>query len=188
MSLIASASRDPPSLCHEQSLEGGDTGCWGGGVVTAPHNTTKHPGFNEKGDAAPLFPRHAASDRHHHAFITSFLHCKMNVPSSSPPSPPPKVRQIWERAVKGAVPFAATTTTAMQPPPPSRPPCPPSARCRQQPWGGQPPAVMGFAPPGDARPPSTQLLLSSRFRSLGQARRRCSQSTRGDVATGHFVI
>ena len=169
-----------PPACADERLPEAAGGWLLGGHPSAQHNT--HPGFNKKGDAAPVFPRHAASNWHRHTFVTSFLHYTMNVPSSSPPSPPQKVHQIWERAVKGVVPFAA----AVQPPLPSHHPCLPSAVCGQQLWGGQPPAVPGACFPWGHQASFHTAASLKPFPKLQAGSEALQPKHPGDVATGHF--
>lgn len=56
-------------------------GSWSG------HCGTQHTTFNEEAAAAPVFPWRAMSNWYCHIFVTSFWHCKMNIPSCSSPSP-----------------------------------------------------------------------------------------------------
>lgn len=140
-----------------------------GGSCSPQHN--KHPGFNETGEAAPVFPWHAVSDWHRHTFITSFVHCNVNVPSSSPPSALRRFTKSESERRRELCPFLL--------PSPFLPPLPTlgGIQVAGVGWVGSQYLCLGFAPLRGTRPPSTQPLLSSCFRSFRWAQRNCNQST-----------
>lgn len=147
-----------------------------GGSCSPQHN--KRPGFNEKGEAAPVFPWHAASDWHRHTFITSFVHCNVNVPSSSPPSALRRFTKSESERRRELCPFFCLLLS-----------CHPylplvEYRCGM---GGQPVLVPGVCSPSGHQASFHTAASFKLFPKFQMGSEELQPKYLGDVATGPFV-